>query len=181
MFQVSLSKPLIVVAVALTILSGCATPNSTPAPPPGTTVRVTSGCACEPIEAWLKLQEDVSIMTVEEVSDRLTDAERPDGGEPLFYFALLNQQLDVFTKWAEARDAFRELAGEESLTWEQRRLAAILERYNQSRINWYEQYKQLEDENALLEQKIEAITELETTISTRKEQEGHDTPVAPSR
>ena len=60
-------------------------------------------------------------------------------------------------------------------------LAAILERYNQSRINWYEQHKALEEQNLLLQQKIEAITELETTISTRKEQEGHDAPVAPGR
>jgi hypothetical protein len=99
----------------------------------------------------------------------------------LFHYGLLKQQTDVFPHWAEARDIFRQLGADDGLAWEQRRLATILERYNQSRINWYEQYKTLEDENLLLEKKIEAITELETTISTRKEQEGHDASVAPGR
>ena len=124
-------------------------------------------------------------MTIEEVAQRLAAPDEPESTNTKFYMALLNQQLDVFTKWAQARDAFRTLAGDESLSWEQRRLAEILERYNQSRINWYEQYNHLETqlkrENTVLEQKIEAITELETTISTRKEQEDHDSPVAPGR
>ena len=60
----------------------------------------------------------------------------------------------------------------------------MLERYNQSRINWYtrqeellERYQYLQreldasdDEKAELEQKIQALTELEAEISTRKEQ-----------
>jgi hypothetical protein len=70
-----------------------------------------------------------------------------------------------------------------SLDEEQRSLAAILERYNQSRINWYLQRRQLlenyetlqaeldssREENKLLEQKLKAITDLETSISTRME------------
>lgn len=180
MFQVSLSNPLAVVAVGLALLCGCAAPD-TAAPPQTTTIKVTSGCDCEPMREWLRMQQEVSLMSPEQVADSLAGTEKPTGGEPLFYFGLLNQQLDVFTRWAEARDAFRQLAADESLPWEQRRLAATLERYNQSRINWYEQYKQLQDENELLKQKIEAITELETTISTRKEQEEHEASVAPGR
>jgi hypothetical protein len=178
MFQVSLSSPLIVAILALTILTGCAANN---APSRSTTVKVMSGCDCAPMQDWLKRQQDVSEMSIEEVAQALAELGSPKGVDQLFYYGLLNQQTDVFTKWAEARDAFRRLAADDNLIREQRRLAAVLERYNQSRINWHEQNKALQDENLLLEQKIEAITELETTISTRKEQEGHDAPVAPGR
>lgn len=181
MFQVSLTKPVIVAALALTMLSGCTATTNDRAPPRATTVKVLNGCDCGSLHEWLQLQEDVSAMPVEDIAERLEGAERPESGEALYHFGLLNQQLDVFNRWADARDAFRQLAGDDSLAPELRRLSSILERYNQSRINWYEQYKQLEDENALLQQKIEAITELETTISTRKEQEEHEASVAPGR
>ena len=60
----------------------------------------------------------------------------------------------------------------------------MLESYNQNRINWYqrqgelvkqrsqleEQLDEAEQEKALLEQKIQALTDLEAVISTRKEQ-----------
>ena len=62
-------------------------------------------------------------------------------------------------------------------------MAAILEEYNQSRINWHQRYIELQQENKLLlqqlddtqqeklllEQKIQAVTDLEAEISTRKE------------
>ena len=83
-----------------------------------------------------------------------------------------------------ARDAFREVNLMVGLTGGQRQLAEIFERYNQTRINWYQQYSQAEEnqvalqeqlqeaqqQNNLLEQKIQALTDLETSISTRKEQ-----------
>jgi len=131
---------------------------------------VTQECACAQVLNWLQMQQDASAMSIDEVTQRLAESEKPESGDDLFYYGLLNQQLDVFTKWTEARDTFRRLSLDESLTWEQRRLAAILERYNQSRINWYEQNRKLEEEKSLLDQKIQAITDLETTISTRKEQ-----------
>ena len=83
-----------------------------------------------------------------------------------------------------ARDIFRQLNQDEALTTSQRRLAGLLERFNQSRINWFHsrdelrlEYEglqarltELQDRNTLLEQKIQAITDLEATISTRKEE-----------
>lgn len=122
-------------------------------------------------------------MSIEEVDQQLTELGKPKGTQQLFYFGLLNQQLDAFTKWTQARDVFRQLDEDTSLDEEQRSLAAILERYNQSRINWYLQRRQLlennetlqaeldssREENKLLEQKLKAITDLETSISTRME------------
>ena len=60
----------------------------------------------------------------------------------------------------------------------------VLEAYNQSRINWYQrqsetvkqnikleqQLSEAEQEKQLLEHKIQALTDLEAVISTRKEQ-----------
>ncbi len=123
-------------------------------------------------------------MSNDKVDQQLTNLGKPEGQQQLFYFGLLNQQLDAFTKWTQARDVFRKLAEDTVLAKEQRSLAAILERYNQSRINWYLQRQQLLEnnetlkgklrasleDNELLERKIQAITELETSISTRKEQ-----------
>lgn len=102
----------------------------------------------------------------------------------LFYVGLLNQQVKDYNHWIAARDVFRGLRKDPQLDAEQRQLAGILERYNQSRINWYsrqnellERYRllqreldTLDDEKALLEKKIQALTDLEAVISTRKEQ-----------
>ena len=63
-------------------------------------------------------------------------------------------------------------------------MAALLEAYNQQRINSYQRLEQLSGENdelqrqladaelrkAELEEKIQALTELEANISTRKDQ-----------
>ena len=70
------------------------------------------------------------------------------------------------------------------MTTEQRQLTGILLAYNQNRINWYQrqsellvenaelekQLQQAEEDKVLLEQKIQALTDLEADISTRKEQ-----------
>jgi hypothetical protein len=75
------------------------------------------------------------------------------------------------------------LAADSRLVKEQRDLVTILQRYNQTRINWYQQHRELLadhettaakleaslEENRLLQQKIQALTDVETSISTRKE------------
>ena len=97
---------------------------------------------------------------------------------------MLNQQLQTNGAWAQARDSFRELQQSDGLTTEQRQLTGILLAYNQNRINWYQrqsellvenaglekQLQQAEEDKVLLEQKIQALTDLEADISTRKEQ-----------
>jgi len=177
MFQVGMSRPLTIAAVFLVALAGCATPSL---PALKTTPDVA---ASSQLQIWLELQREVSAMSIEEVDQQLTELGKPKGTQQLFYFGLLNQQLDAFTKWTQARDVFRQLDEDTSLDEEQRSLAAILERYNQSRINWYLQRRQLlennetlqaeldssREENKLLEQKLKAITDLETSISTRME------------
>lgn len=174
-----MSSPLVITALALLTLAGCAIqPQTTPV-----TNADAPACTCTQLQNWLELQRKVSSMSIEKVEQQLTILGEPKGRRQQFYFGLLNQQLDVYPRWADARDVFRQLAEDVELTREQRSLAAVLERYNQSRINWYLQHSQLLEnnetlkarlrvsleENELLEQKIQAITELETSISTRKE------------
>jgi len=172
-----MSRPLTIAAVFLVALAGCATPSQ---PALKKTANVATSSQ---LQSWLELQREVSAMSIEEVDQQLTELGKPKGTQQLFYFGLLNQQLDAFTKWTQARDVFRQLDEDTSLDEEQRSLAAILERYNQSRINWYLQRRQLlennetlqaeldssREENKLLEQKLKAITDLETSISTRIE------------
>ena len=123
-------------------------------------------------------------MSTEEVVAKLIRVNEPEGAGQLFYYGLLNQQLQTFDAWAQARDTFRQLHENEELTAEQRQLAGILQSYNQNRINWYQRQGELLKQNAelkqqlsdaeqdklLLEQKIQALTDLEAVISTRKEQ-----------
>ena len=170
---------LVIAALILVTLAGCVTQ-------PPTTIYIADdapACTCTQLQNWLELQRKVSAMSIEKVEQKLTRLAEPKGSRQLFYIGLLNQQLDVFENWAQARDIFRQLAANSGLTKEQRNLAAILERYNQSRINWYLQYRQALEDNQglkakllvsqeeieLLEAKIQAVTDLETSISTRKE------------
>jgi hypothetical protein len=180
MFQINMPRLLVITTVALVVLSGCISQPQTPIEPPV----AAQVCNCTQLQGWLKLERKVSAMSNEKVEKKLTQLGEPKGQRQLFYFGLLNQQFDVYENWAQARDAFRQLAEDDDLAKEQRNLAAILERYNQTRINWYLQHSHLlekhetfktklrasREENELLEQKIQAITDLETSISTRKEQ-----------
>lgn len=180
MFQVNMSRPLIIAALFLVTLAGCVAQPQTPTERP--TDELT--CTCVQLQNMLDQQDTVSTMSAGEITEQLASLGQPKGAQQLFYFGLLNQQLDAFAAWTRARDAFRELAADTGLAREQRDLAAILERYNQSRINWYQQHRQVlanyetlqaelgasQEENKLLQHKIKAITDLETSISTRKGQ-----------
>jgi hypothetical protein len=134
---------------------------------------------------WLDKEQTVAAMkSNEEVVKELVKIGKPSKPDEWFYFGLLNQKLKTEASWIQARDAFREVSKATGITAEQRQLAAILELYNQSRINWYFEYREVQtdfvalqtelnqarQENGLLQQKIQAITDLETAISTRKEQ-----------
>ena len=161
-------------------LAGCTSqaPAETITPePPVVTVKVP------PVQRWLRWQETVSTMSAEQLGTVLEAMADPGNNNQLFYYGLLRQQADAYDDWVAARDIFRQLQENEALTAGQRRLAGLLVRYNQSRINWshsreelrleheelQEQLKELQEQNSLLEQQIKTITELEATISTRKE------------
>jgi hypothetical protein len=176
-----MSRPLIIASILLVTLAGCAAqPNIIvevpPAPDPQT-------CTCEQLQKWLELEDHVSNMSAEQVRQQLASLDDPKGSWQQFYFGLLKQQLDEFVSWTQARDTFRELAADNGLVKEQRDLVTILQRYNQTRINWYQQHRELLadhettaakldaslEENRLLQQKIQALTDVETSISTRKD------------
>jgi hypothetical protein len=177
-----MSRALLIIALCLATLAGCAllpqqgTPASAPPDPDALAYRA--------LRDWLDLEWEVAAMDADQVVAALVDVGKPQGPEELFHFGLLNQKLKTYASWTQARDAFREVSKNPTLTSEQRQLAAILVLYNQSRINWYLEYREVQadfaamqaeleasqEENALLQQKIQAITDLETSISTRKEQ-----------
>jgi hypothetical protein len=174
-----MSRPLIIASILLVVLSGCATQPEIAVEVP----LAPQTCTCDQLQKWLELQDQVSNMSSEEVKQRLVRLDEPKGSWQQFYFGLLQQQLDEFVSWTQARDTFRGLAADSGLVKEQRNLVTILQRYNQTRINWYMQHRKLLadnktteakldaslEENQLLIQKIQAITEVETSISTRKE------------
>jgi hypothetical protein len=182
MFQVGMSRPLGVVVLFLVTMCGCAVQQQPQVPMDAPAHAQT--CIHTQLQKWLDLQHVVSTMSTAKLEQQLISLGEPRGRWQLFYFGLLNQQLDAFASWTKARDTFRQLATDAGLDKEQRDLAAIFLRYNQTRINWYLQHSQLlkdheslnaklivsQEENKLLEQKIKAITDLETSISTRREE-----------
>lgn len=136
------------------------------------------------LQFWLEKLQLAAEMPQTAVVEELVKLKKPTEPNELFFYAALNQQLDTFASWANARDSFRLLHTNEQLTFAQRQLAGILQQYNQSRINWYQRQSELlldqqnllekltlaEQEKSVLETKIQALTDLEAAISTRKEQ-----------
>jgi hypothetical protein len=136
------------------------------------------------IPGWLQLHAEVRQLTEEEIVEQLVDVGLPEGDEALYYYGLLNQQLNSYGAWIQARDAFSKLAESENLLAGQRELAVVFRVYNQDRINTQAKLNKLnargnelqerlvlaEEEKRLLQQKIQALTDLESAISTRKEE-----------
>lgn len=134
------------------------------------------------VEDWLQLQREVQGLTREEAVEALVDVGRPDSSDRLFYYALLNQQLGTLGGWAQARDTLQALETDETLTESQRQLASLLREYNQAQINWHARNRELSTENDrlraavaeareksdVLERRIQALTELEADMSTRR-------------
>jgi hypothetical protein len=180
MLSSDMSRPLISLLLGLAILAGCAAQQA-PKETAGSAVTVTRYPSTE---QWLELEQDVSSMETAQVEERLTLVDRSDGVGQLFYYGILNQQLPTYGAWTLARDTFQKLQDMEELPTGNRQLAGLLRKYNQSRINAYlqqedslgkysalqQELRQVEDDKQLLEQKIQALTELETVISTRKEE-----------
>lgn len=173
-----MSRSLTLIAVLILALTGCALLPSQQAS------REASLAAYAALKAWLDRVQSVEAMSRKRVTARLSDMGKPKDHDELFYFGLLSQRSNAYDSWTQARDAFRELSEAPAITREQRQLASILLLYNQSRINAHlrsrkvkadcsateTDLEQVRSENDLLERKIQAITDLETSISTRKEQ-----------
>ncbi|MFT4517641.1 MAG: hypothetical protein ACI9JM_000018 [Halioglobus sp.] len=136
------------------------------------------------VSEWLDLQHDVEHLSTDQAVARLVKVGKPDSVGQWFHYGLLNQQLASYGAWTHARDAFQKVQETEALDFEQKQLAGILRQYNQNRINWYLRQSDLLNEQAelqlalrtareekgLLEQKIQALTDLEAVISTRREE-----------
>jgi DNA repair exonuclease SbcCD ATPase subunit len=137
-----------------------------------------------PVREWLAWQAQLAALESSDIEAQLANLAAPATADQRFYYALLNQETARYDNWVTARDFFRQLHLDNSLQAEQRELAGLMEQYNQKRINWHhrheqlqQRYRELEDhlrqlqqQNTLLEQQIQAITDLEETISTRREE-----------
>lgn len=169
----------LLIPVLLCFVAGCALTSSPADIDAGTADRQESPNADE----WLLLLHQVQSMPEQKALKRLVREERPTGAEQRYYHALLNQRLETFGAWTQARDTLKDLQQNDSLTAAQHQLVNLLLAYNQSRINWYLSYQELQAQNVELQQqlqnarqetkalqeKIQALTDLEAVISTRKE------------
>ncbi len=175
-------RALILAAALLSLLAACSPyprPAASISSPEATMARVSE------VEQWLSLESAVAKMDREQIVARLVRIDRPQDIEQLYYYGLLNHHLDTYGAWTLARDTFRQVLEFEQLSEAQRQLVTVLEAYDQSRINAYLKQQELvrhnsslrldletaELERVELEQKLHALTELETDISSRKGQD----------
>lgn len=127
---------------------------------------------------WLRIADLYMELTPSQAQQRLDKiGDEEKTSLQWFRYALLNQQLNERAGWIRSRDAYRQLIVTENFGDELRGLTKLLLRYNQNMINWDARYNkvqiQLKESEALqqvLEEKIQAITNLEQSISSRKEQ-----------
>lgn len=182
MLQTDMSKKLIFSLVLLSLVAGCAHQ-------PVALEASTSECDCaqpfSELGEWLLMERRTSAMDTSEVVAELVKLGRPKTPTEQFYFGVLNQQLGTAANWRQARDAFRAVRKNTELPDEQRHIAAVLERYNIYRLDDNKDrndmlrdqaeleraLRQMERENTELQDKIQAITDLEADMSTRIEQE----------
>lgn len=172
-------RTLTIALLALAVLVACTMPPSAVVQQPNPGVVIVTG-----VQQWLKLQQDIAGMDTEKLNTALAHKVTPESTDELYHYALLLQHSQNYAAWVKARDAFRQLYADEGLTESQRQLVDIFQAYNQLRINGYQRQSELLDEQAklqqqlhkaaqdkfLLEQKIQALTELEADISTRREE-----------
>jgi hypothetical protein len=175
-----MSRALTALAVVLVLLAAC---SPYPRDVAGNTR--SHGASLSSVEQWLELERKVAAMSRQDIVARLVRVNRPESVGQLYYYGLLNHHLETYGAWTLARDSFREVLESEQLSTAQRQLVTVLEAYEQARINAYlerealaEQNQSLRGEaeaarqlNEELEQKLQALTELETDISTRKGQD----------
>lgn len=179
MLQRKVYRTLTITLLTLVALVACTMPPSVVVKQPNPDVVIYTG-----VQQWLKLQQDIAGMDADELHAALAGKVAPEGRNELYHYALLLQHSQNYAAWVKARDTFRHLSADEGLTESQRQLVDIFQAYNQLRINGYQRQNELLDEQAklqqqlhqaaqdklLLEQKIQALTELEAAISIRREE-----------
>ncbi len=127
---------------------------------------------------WLRIADLYMELTPTQAQQRLDELGDEEKTTLQWYrYALLNQQLNDRAGWVRARDAFRYVLATESLSQDLYGLTKLLLKYNQNMINWDARYskvtielKESEAMQQVLEEKIQAITNLEQSMSSRKEQ-----------
>jgi len=127
---------------------------------------------------WLRLADLYMELMPAQAQQRLDEIGDEEKTILQWYrYALLNQQLNDRLGWIRARDAFRYVLASENLSQELYGLTKLLLKYNQNMINWDARYnkvkielKESEAMQQVLEEKIQAITNLEQSMSSRKEQ-----------
>lgn len=177
MFSTDMPYSLVLATLLLSLLAGCTTPQSSPS-------TLATAPSVDPVVDWLAAQEDLAQLSTAESRVLLSELENPRTDTDLYYYALLKQQAGTLDGWTQARTSYATLLKSTTLRPGQRHLVGILQAMNQSRINHYfktqaliEEKQQLQqvletaqEEKLLLEQKIQALTDLETVISTRREE-----------
>lgn len=167
--------------LAALFMTGC---GHFPLPSDSADSRALRVTELQSLNHWLVISEEVNAMSAEQVGAALKDLDSPVSQSALFYYGALNQKLGRIDGWIQARDTFRKLGSDQTLGSGIRELARIHEAHNQMLINWHERHRHLQKELAesvldhevlekkhqLLEQKIEALTDLEAVISHRKQQ-----------
>ncbi|HQY71888.1 MAG TPA: hypothetical protein PLW13_15775 [Pseudomonadales bacterium] len=168
------------------LLAACqATPPQAPAPAPAMPQAPDPDSVM--LSQWLRDADSALQLSAREARAQLA-AMQADSPTPAqrYRLALLHQQLGEWNSWALARDTMRALRADETLPPDVRRLAGLLEAFNQSRLNAQQQRtelrKSLAEQEALLvqrqaevqalEEKIRSLTTLEDSMHQRREEQG---------
>ncbi len=143
------------------------------------------------LERWLSEVSRLMTLTEEQVQAELQQSvtTKADPPEQLFRYALLNQQLKDWLGWIRARDSLEKLAANPELSASLLALVRLLQFHNQSMINAEARQSRLlsaiqeqdriqqqhmaelqlrQDQVLELSNKIEALTNLEKSMSIRR-------------
>ncbi len=133
---------------------------------------------------WVQTAHASTQLSPAQALERISELEtRKMSHYERFRYAALNQQLNDRTGWIRARDTLRDLAQERTLPDNLQQLAILLQQHNQAMINAEARRHQMAHEldaaqvaQQALEQKIQALTNLEQQLSNRKELESELEP-----
>ncbi|MBN7798680.1 hypothetical protein [Parahaliea mediterranea] len=164
---------------ALALLAGC---QMLPEEPPLREVpRTARPCVTAPataLERWMGEMTSVDKLSQEQAREQLSLMRGAgDSAFERYRYALLNQRIGDGAGWIRARDTLRGLREEGLAEPGLMQLVALLQRFSQAMINADARQQQLaeellssQQEREALADKIEALTNIEQTISERKNQ-----------
>lgn len=181
-----------VLIMTLTLLSGCQLLTHPPAYQ--IEAALPEVVDAEPngdLHLWLSEVSRLMALTEEQAEAELQQASKSEATQPqqLFQYALLNQQLKDRLGWIRARDSLKQLAADAELPMSLLSLVRVLQFHNQAMINTDARHSRLlialqeEDQQQQqlaadlllsqqqvleLSQKIEALTNLEKSMSIRR-------------